>query len=74
VGAYIELDGGERLGVRRARLAAGVDGVAPGELKAEDSRLLYGAAQGALELLELHPAGRRPMAVGDWLRGRKRVP
>ena len=74
VGAYIELDGGERLGVRRARLAAGVDGVAPGELKAEDSRLLYGAAQGALELLELHPAGRRPMDAGDWLRGRKRVP
>ena len=74
VGAYIELDGGERLGVRRARLAPGVDGVPPGELKAEDSRLLYGAAQGALELLELHPAGRRPMDAGDWLRGRKRVP
>ena len=74
VGAYIELDGGERLGVRRARLAPGVDGVAPGELKAEDSRLLYGTAQGALELLELHPAGRRPMDAGDWLRGRKRVP
>jgi methionyl-tRNA formyltransferase len=74
VGAYIQLDGGERLGVRRARLAAGVDAVAPGELKAEDSRLLYGAAQGALELLELHPAGRRPMGAGDWLRGRKRVP
>jgi methionyl-tRNA formyltransferase len=48
--------------------------VAPGELRAEDSRLLYGAAQGALELLELHPAGRRPMDAGDWLRGRKRVP
>jgi methionyl-tRNA formyltransferase len=74
VGAYIELDGGERLGVRRARLAAGVDGVAPGELKAEDSRLLYGAAQGALELLELHPAGKRPMDAADWLRGHKRVP
>jgi methionyl-tRNA formyltransferase len=74
VGAYIELDGGERLGVRRARLAAGVDGVAPGELKAEDSRLLYGAAQGALELVELHPAGKRPMDAADWLRGHKRVP
>lgn len=74
VGAYIELDGGERLGVRRARLAAGVDGVAPGELRAEDSRLLYGAAQGALELVELHPAGKRPMDAADWLRGHKRVP
>jgi methionyl-tRNA formyltransferase len=74
VGAYIELDGGERLGVRRARLAPGLDGVAPGELKAADSRVLYGAAQGALELLELHPAGKRPMDAGDWLRGRKRVP
>jgi methionyl-tRNA formyltransferase len=73
VGAYIELDSGERLGVRRARLAAGVDGVAPGALAVEDSRLLYGAAQGALELLELHPAGKRPMAAGDWLRGHKRV-
>jgi methionyl-tRNA formyltransferase len=74
VGAYIELDGGERLGVRRARLAPGLDGVAPGELKVADSRVLYGAAQGALELLELHPAGKRPMDAGDWLRGRKRVP
>jgi methionyl-tRNA formyltransferase len=74
LGAYIELDSGERLGVRRARLAPGVDGVAPGALAVEDSRLLYGAAQGALELLELHPAGKRPMDAGDWLRGHKRVP
>jgi methionyl-tRNA formyltransferase len=74
LGAYIELDSGERLGIRRARLAPGVDGVAPGALEVEDSRLLYGAAQGALELLELHPPGKRPMAAGDWLRGHKRVP
>ena len=74
VGAYIELESGERLGVRRARLAAGVDGVAPGALEVEDSRLFYGAAQGALELLELHPPGKRPMDAGDWLRGHKRVP
>jgi methionyl-tRNA formyltransferase len=73
VGAYIELDSGERLGVRRARLAPGVNSVAPGALAVEDSRLLYGAAQGALELLELHPAGKRPMAARDWLRGHKRV-
>jgi methionyl-tRNA formyltransferase len=74
VGAYIELDSGERLGVRRARLAPGVNGLPPGTLQVDDSRLLYGAAQGALELLELHPAGKRPMDAGDWLRGHKRVP
>jgi methionyl-tRNA formyltransferase len=74
VGAYIELDSGERLGVRRARLAPGVNGVAPGALQVDDSRLLYGASQGALELLELHPAGKRPMPAGDWLRGHKRLP
>jgi methionyl-tRNA formyltransferase len=74
LGAYIELESGERLGVRRARLAPGVDGVASGALEVENSRLLYGAARGALELLELHPPGKRPMDAGDWLRGHKRVP
>ncbi|MGH2715073.1 MAG: methionyl-tRNA formyltransferase, partial [Thermoleophilaceae bacterium] len=74
LGAYLELDTGERLGVRRAALARGVDDIAPGSLAARDSRLLYGAAQGALELLEVHPAGKRPMAAADWLRGHKRIP
>jgi methionyl-tRNA formyltransferase len=74
LGAYIEPEPGERLGVRRARLAPGEDGVPPGSLAVEDGRVLYGAAQGALELLEVHPAGKRPMDAGDWLRGRKRVP
>jgi methionyl-tRNA formyltransferase len=34
-----------------------------------DGRLLYGAAGGALELSEVHPAGRRPMDAEDWIRG-----
>jgi methionyl-tRNA formyltransferase len=71
IGAYVELDGGERLGVRRAALAAGVDDVEPGALETRDSALLYGAAQGALELLEVQPAGRTPMAAAEWLRGRR---
>jgi methionyl-tRNA formyltransferase len=70
IGAYVEMGGGERLGVRRAHLAAGVDDVAAGELAARDSRLLYGAAQGALELIEVQPAGKRPMDAAAWLRGR----
>ena len=69
VGVHVELPDGERLGVRRAALAAGVDDVAPGRLSARDGQLLYGAAQGALELLEVQPAGRKPMAAADWLRG-----
>jgi methionyl-tRNA formyltransferase len=57
--------------VRRATLAAGVDDVEPGTVDARDSTLLYGAAQGALELLEVQPAGGKPMAAADWLRGRR---
>ena len=71
IGAYVELAGGDRLGVRRATLAAGVDDVEPGALDARDSTLLYGAAQGALELLEVQPAGGRPMATAEWLRGHR---
>jgi methionyl-tRNA formyltransferase len=70
IGAYVEIDGDERLGVRRAALAAGVDDVEPGRLVARDSTLLYGAAQGALELIEVQPAGKRPMEAAAWLRGR----
>ena len=70
IGAYVELDQGERLGVRRAALAAGVDDVEPGQLVARDGVLLYGAAQGALELVEVQPAAKRPMEAAAWLRGR----
>ena len=70
LGAYVELEDGERLGVRRAALAQGVDDIEPGTLAVRDSRLVYGAAQGALELLDVHPAGRKPMPAADWLRGR----
>jgi methionyl-tRNA formyltransferase len=71
IGAYVELEAGERLGVRRAALAAGVDDVDSGELVVRDSTLLYGAAQGALELIEVQPAGKRPMEAAAWLRGRR---
>jgi methionyl-tRNA formyltransferase len=70
IGAYVEPDDGDRLGVRRAALAAGVDDVEPGQLVARDGALLYGAAQGALELIEVQPAGKRPMEAAAWLRGR----
>jgi methionyl-tRNA formyltransferase len=68
IGAYVELPWGERLGVTRAALAPG-GGPPPGELAVSDGRLLYGASSGALELQEVHPAGRRPMDAGAWIRG-----
>jgi len=67
IGAWVGLPGGRRLGVRRA---AAVDYDIPaGELVVREGRLLYGAAAGALELLEVHPPGRRPMAASAYLRG-----
>jgi methionyl-tRNA formyltransferase len=68
VGAYLELDG-ERLGVWRALPAAGTASPEPGRLSATDGRLLYGCAGGALELLEVQPAGGRVMDAAAWLRG-----
>ena len=61
IGAYLELEDGERLRVLRARAG---DGPA-GPLAARDGRLFAGD----LELLEVQPAGGRPMDAAAWLRG-----
>ena len=68
IGAFVELPWEEPLGVLRAAVA-GEDGPAPGQLAVRHERLLYGASGGALELLELRPAGKRAMDATDWLRG-----
>ena len=63
--------GAERLGVRRARPVAG--GVpAAGALTEDGGRLLFGTADGALELLEVQPPGGRAMEASAYLRGRAR--
>ena len=67
VGTWVELDGGERLGVRRAAVAP--VSAAPGQLVADDGRLLWGCAGGALELLVVKPAGGRAMDAADFVRG-----
>jgi methionyl-tRNA formyltransferase len=67
VGAHLELPDGSRLGVRRARVAE--NGPEAGALEGGDSRLLLGTADGALELLEVHPAGGRAMDAAAYLRG-----
>lgn len=76
VGAWVELPGAERLGVRRARAISGDGGAdpaggEPGRLAAAaDGRLHLGCAPGVLELAEVQPAGGRPMPAADWVRGR----
>ncbi len=66
-GCYLELDGGERLGVRFAR-AEPDGGLAPGRL-ASDGGLRLGCAEGTLRLDVVQPAGRRPMPADAYLRG-----
>ncbi len=67
IGAYLEVGGDERLGVRRARA---VDvAVRTGEIRAEWGALLLGCARGALRLEVVQPAGGRPMAADAYLRG-----
>jgi methionyl-tRNA formyltransferase len=84
IGARVALADGELLGVRRARVVAegagedtaGVQvptgeasGVEPGELTAVAGRLLYGARDRPLELLEVQPPGGRAMEASAYLRG-----
>jgi methionyl-tRNA formyltransferase len=67
VGAYIEVGGGERLGVRRAR-AVEVS-VRQGDVRAEWGALLLGCGRGALRLEVVQPPGGKPMAADAYLRG-----
>lgn len=72
IGAFIELEGGERLGVRRASPAGeGLFSDLPvGGFTELDGRLFFGCADGALELLAVQPAGGKSMDAGSYLRGR----
>jgi methionyl-tRNA formyltransferase len=67
VGAYLEVAGGKRLGVRRAR---SVDvSVKVGEVRSEWGAMLLGCGRGALRLEVVQPQGGRPMAADAYLRG-----
>jgi methionyl-tRNA formyltransferase len=67
IGAYLELEDGERLGVRAAHT---VDvGVRAGTAKVEWGALLIGCTPGTLKLGVVQPAGGKPMPVEAYLRG-----
>lgn len=67
IGAYLELEGGTRLGVRRAEASAGA--LEEGAVAAADGALELGTADGTLRLIEVQPAGKRPMPAEAFLRG-----
>jgi methionyl-tRNA formyltransferase len=73
IGARIALEGeGRFLGVHRAAQATPAlvpATLEPGMLRAIDTRLVFGTARGALELLEVQPPGGRAMEGGAYIRG-----
>jgi methionyl-tRNA formyltransferase len=72
VGAYLELEGGDRLGVRSAEAGHpfGWDGSAePGTLVVESGELVLVGPDGLLTLEVVQPPGKKPMSAADFLRG-----
>lgn len=67
VGTYLELPGGERLGVRRARVVE--ERLEAGALEAHFEALLLGCGDGALQLETVQPPGGKPMPADAYLRG-----
>lgn len=67
VGTFLETATGERLGVRRAHVAA-VD-VPRGGLEAHDGTLILGCGEGTLQLDLVQPPGGKAMPADAYLRG-----
>jgi methionyl-tRNA formyltransferase len=67
VGAYVELEGGDRLGVRAARAVS--DGPEGGGIEVRNGALLLGSSDGALRLDVVQPPGKKPMSAAEFLRG-----
>jgi methionyl-tRNA formyltransferase len=70
-GAFALLDGDERLKILDAAIAHGDAPLAPGEFELRGGRLLVGTATEPLELVTVHPAGKRAMPAAAWWRGRQ---
>jgi methionyl-tRNA formyltransferase len=67
IGARLDV-GGEAFVVWKTREAAET-GLATGQLRVDGARLLLGCGDGALELVELQPPGKKAMPADAWLRG-----
>jgi methionyl-tRNA formyltransferase len=70
IGARLELSDRTTLGVLAAVVVQ--DGPPPGSLSLDGPRPVLGCGEDALELVSVHPPGRRPMSGEDYLRGLRR--
>jgi methionyl-tRNA formyltransferase len=68
IGAYLELDGGERLGVRAATAEPGQQ-ADPGRLAGIGASLVLGCTDGRLRLEVVQPPGGKAMPADAFLRG-----
>ncbi len=60
---------GERLKVGPVRLVPELADLAPGEIVADKHAVRVGTGSHAVELGEVRPQGKKPMAAADWARG-----
>ncbi len=67
IGAHLELEGGERIGVREALAEEGE--LAEGRLEPAGETLRLGCGAGVLRLVSVQPPGGRAMAAEAYLRG-----
>lgn len=69
-GAFTEFDGG-RVKVLEATIAHEAARLEPGVFGEANGRPMIGTASDPLELVRVHPAGKKAMAAADWWRGRQ---
>ncbi|MES2092717.1 MAG: methionyl-tRNA formyltransferase [Actinomycetota bacterium] len=68
-GAFTLVDG-VRVKVLEAAIARDEPRLAAGHLEARAGRVLVGTGSDPIELVSVHPAGKKPMRAEDWWRGR----
>ncbi|MDQ1549602.1 MAG: methionyl-tRNA formyltransferase [Microbacteriaceae bacterium] len=68
-GAFTTIDDA-RLKILRATIASGIPPIEPGRLELVDGRVVAGTGSTPVELVTVHPAGKKAMSAVDWWRGR----
>jgi methionyl-tRNA formyltransferase len=68
-GAFTTVDDA-RIKILAAAIARDAPRLEPGRIALEGKRVLVGTATNPVELITVHPAGRRAMPAADWWRGR----